>query len=560
MTERDVLASAQEARWRRWASFGIAVGVAAIAGCRTVKEERGSDGGATLAPATTGLTLELTPRPERKDILVELRVGGAAAAAVRELYVSQAWADTHGAEAIDAIDVRDERGEVVLDAPREGSRERVYTLDRAPVGELQARFTARPTGSRLGLRVEADRVTGVGYGFLLLPRLEEPVPTRVRWNLDALGPGAHGVSSLGEGDAEVDATSEKLARAVYMAGPVISARAGEQRIHTLGASALVPREILSWAGRARTVAEARLHRGEAEGGAEPLTIFLVGEPGLGRDHDGTYLGGSLGLWFDGTRSFDAGLRIALTHELSHRYLGGEMMVLDEEGEPSAWFTEGFTVHYARRLLFDAGMITAGEFAEDLNRIEEEALGARGHEREAYRRGSRYAALLDHRLRRSSKGVKSLDELLAGLRSRGEPQVKVDDFKAAVGEALGDEGVTELERLVLRREGEVDLPSSAFGPCLRRVREQRKLFDVGFDVASLASGMDVIRGVVRGSAASRAGLHDGLLVLQVRKLPKPEEGLSTEVDLTVTDHKGARRVRYRPWAIHAVYRWKARPCA
>lgn len=556
-------------------------GCTGCAGCRSSGEHAGeaADGRETASAreAAPGLTLELTPRPERKDLLVELRVGQEAAAKVKELYASRSWADTHGADAIDAIDVRDARGELSLDPPKEGSRERVYTLDRTPVGELLVRFTARPSESHLGLRVESDRVTGVGYGFLLLPRLEETMPLRLRWNLAALGPKALAASSLGEGDAVVEARSEALARSFYVAGSLNSARAGDQRIYTLGAPSLAPREILSWAGRARTVTEARLHRkgtqavggapeggrapdeGNAEEGAEPLSIFLVGEPGLGRDHDGAFLGGSLGVWFDGTRSFDGGMRIALTHEIAHRYLGGELAVVNAEGEPAAWFVEGFTVHYARRLLFDAGMISAAEFAADLNRIEEEALGARRQGREPYRLGSRYAALLDYRLRRASRGARSLDDLLAGLGH--EAPVPESTFREAVAGALGEEGAAELDTLVLKREGEVeiDLPSGAFGPCLRRVREQRKLFDVGFDVASLASGNDVIRGVVKGSAAVRAGLHDGLLVLQVRKLPKPEDGLSTEVDLTVTDHRGARRVRYRPWAIHSVFRWKSRYC-
>lgn len=549
----------------RWLGRALLALTLAAPGCRGSREERAAAAGE--APAATGMIVELTPRPERQDLIVEVRVGGPPAAAVRELHVTRAWADTRGAEAIAAIDLRDERGEIPLEPARDGARERIYPLERPPSGEFVLRFTARPTGSGLGLQIGADRMSAVGHGFLLLPRIESPVSTQLRWRLEALGPAAQAASSFGEGDVTLTATSEALARAIYAAGAIASARAGEQRLYALGAPGLAPREILGWAGRARTVAGARLQRGAAAE-AEPLAIFLVGEPGRGRDHDGTFFPGSpssLGLWFDGSRSFDPGLRIALAHELTHRYLGGDLSVQGEDGQPAAWFAEGFTVHYARRLLFDAGMIGAADLAADINRIEDEASRPGAAEREPYRRGSRYAALLDHRLRRASStggkgGARSLDDLLAALRARGGGALSEAEFRAAVVELLGEEAGAEFDRLMVRREAEVDLPPSAFGPCLRRYREQRREFDLGFDAASLAAGMDVIRGVVKGSAASRAGLHDGLLVLQVRRLPKPEDEPEAEVDLTVTDRRGAKRIRYRPSALHGVYRWKARPCA
>lgn len=553
----------------RWLGRALLALTLAATGCRGGSEERAAPAGE--APAAAAMTVELTPRPERQDLIVEVRVGGPPAAAVRELHVARAWADTRGAEAIAAIDLRDERGEIPLEPARDGARDRIYPLGRPPSGALVLRFTARPTGSRLGLQIGADRMSAVGHGFLLLPRIESPVPTELRWRLEALGPAAQAASSFGDGHVTLTATSEALAGAIYAAGAISSARAGEQRLYALGAPGLAPREILGWAGRARTVAGARLQRGAAAE-AEPLAIFLVGEPGRGRDHDGAFFPGSrgsLGLWFDGSRSFDPGLRIALAHELSHRYLGGDLSVQGEDGRPAAWFAEGFTVHYARRLLFDAGMIGAADMAADINRIEDEASRPGAAEREAYRRGSRYAALLDHRLRRASSsggarsGARSLDDLLAALRARGGGALSEAEFRAAVVELLGEEAGAEFDRLIGQRdarEAEVDLPPSAFGPCLRRYREQRREFDLGFDAASLASGMDVIRGVVKGSAASRAGLHDGLLVLQVRRLPRPEDEPEAEVDLTVTDRRGAKRIRYRPSALHRVVRWKARPCA
>jgi len=535
-------------------------------GCRGADEGVGSEPSQDAAPAgPPGVTLELTPRPEQNDLLVEVRVSGPQAADVHELHVSRAWADTRGAEAIDAVEVRDAQGEIPQGRPRDDTPEREIPLARAPIGDLLVRFTARGTGSRLGLRIARDRVTGVGHAFLLLPRIDEPVPTRVRWHLAALGPDATGASSFGEGEVAIEATSSALAHAVYAAGVLSSARAGEQRLHVLGAPALGPREILGWAGRFRTVASARLERVTAgaqatpAAAAEPLSVFLLGEPNLARDHDGAFLDSSLGLWFDSTREFDPSLRIALAHEIIHRHLGGDLTLLEESGQPAAWFAEGFTVHYARRLLFDAGMIEAGDVVADLNRIEDEASEPRGAEREPYRRGSRYAALLDHQMRKKSRGARSLDDLLAALRARGPGPRPVGDFRAVLVAALGEEAGGDFDRLVVRHEDEIGLPPETFGPCVWPRREQRYVFDLGFSPATLEAGPVVIRGLKSRSAAAKAGLREGALVLQVHHLPRPEDGPDSEVDMTVADRSGAKRVRYQPKGVQSVSRWQTRPC-
>jgi hypothetical protein len=556
-----VARSVGAARWRRWALLALAL---LSLSCQAAQGDR--HGGDPAGPQEPGLTLALTPRPAQGDVLVEVRVTGPPAAAVRELHVSRAWADTKGAEAIEAIEVRDDRGEIPRGEPLDGEAERVFPLFRPPAGELLVRYAARGTGSRLGLRIGTDRMTGVGHGFLLLPRIEAPVPARVVWHLEALDPGARGASSLGEGDEAAPATSSALAHAVYAAGALASARAGEQRLHALGASSLNPRDLLSWAGRVRTVASARLHP-DAGAAAEPLSIFLIGEPGLGQDHDGAFLDRSIGLWFDQERFFDPQLRITLAHELLHRHIGGAIRVVEEAGEPAGWFAEGFTVHYARLLLLEAGMIAPADFAEDLERMEPPgpggrpapAGGPRAAQREVYRLGSRYAALLDRELRRASKGARSLDDFVAALRGSGPQPLKIPDFRAAVARELGEEGAAAFDRLILRREAEIELPKDAFGPCFRRVEKLRRVFDLGFDPASLGGAGGVILGVQRGSAGYRAGLRDGALVLKVRRLPRPEDGPDAQVDLTLADPRGGRRVRYKPAALRGVARWEARPC-
>lgn len=535
------------------------------------------------------MTLALTPRPDEGALGVEVRVRGAAARGVRELRVTRAWADTRGAEAIGEIEVRDDLGEVARGAGREEGVERIHALARAPVGELWLRYTARSGGARLGLRVSRDRMSGVGHGFLLLPRIEAPVATRIRWHLEGLGPGARGASSFGEGDVAVTVTSGALAHAVYAAGALDSAVEGAQRVVALGTRAIEAREVLAWTTRARGLAAARFEGGADVGHGEPLagagmghgeplaggsgrepaavgapfTVFLLGEPGVGQDHDGAFLGRALGLGFDGDRRFDPQLRIALAHELVHRHLGGDLQIVDDAGRPAAWFAEGFTVHYARKLLFDAGLITPEDFVDDLQRVEDEAAAAAGaasraEERDAYWRGSRYAAHLDRAIRRASKGSRSLDDTLRALRARGPAPLHLPDLRAALERDLGRDAAADLDR-VLRREPLPPLPSDAYGPCFHRPRDRRSVFELGFDPASLDGAPSLIRGVLQGSAAEKAGLREGALVLFVNRLPRPADGPTAEVDLTLADPRGGKRIRYRPTAIRDVGRWRGRAC-
>src|SRR5262249_20410043 len=117
----------------------------------------------------------------------------------------------------------------------------------------------------------------------------------------------------------------------------------------------------AWTFTTRATAAAdRLFGGAPSPREEPFTFVLVPEPGLGRSHDGAFLTRSLGLWFDPRRGLDAEVRLTVTHELLHRHIGGALRLADAEGRDAAWFTEGFTVHFARQALLESGLATPAE--------------------------------------------------------------------------------------------------------------------------------------------------------------------------------------------------------
>src|SRR5262249_44109785 len=96
------------------------------------------------------------------------------------------------------------------------------------------------------------------------------------------------------------------------------------------------------------------------------TFVLVAQPGLGA-REGAYLARSVSVWFDARQPLDGALDLVVAHEMVHRFLGGSVRLAGRGGREATWFSEGFTVHFARRVLFDAGLLAPAAFVADVNR-------------------------------------------------------------------------------------------------------------------------------------------------------------------------------------------------
>jgi predicted metalloprotease with PDZ domain len=551
-------------RAARAASAAIALGLVAP-GCHG----RGAGAGAADAGAEAafaGITLDLRPDPDHREVAVEVRVSGERAAAVREITVARRWADTRAADVVDTPRARDAEGEIPLARqPDDGGTDEVYTLARAPAGgEVTIRYRARAAvdhpgqagaggRSRLALRVGPDRMTGVGHAFLVLPRLDERLPARIRTHVEALGRGADAVSSFGFGaEVAASATSEELSHAVYLAGMIwreADPGGSGTQLFVLGNPPIDTRKALDHALAARTAVDG-FFRAQA---ADPLTFVLVAQPGLGRGHDGAYLGRSLGVFVDAEQPLDGALDLIVAHELTHRFLGGALRVVGPDGREAAWFSEGFTVHFARRALLDAGLLSPADYVADVRRT----LGA-GDERlpAEYRRGALHAAALDAELRRASQGRRSLDDVVRALLASAPGALPVSALRDASARELGPTGADRVDRLAAGDEAPVDLPDDAFGPCVRRV--SRAAFDLGFDRRSLSLSPAVVVGLSPGSPAARAGLREGALVTRAR-IPSEADALGparAEVELVLA---GGKRVRFHPVGSRREKVWEPADC-
>src|SRR5690606_37332393 len=143
----------------------------------------------------------------------------------------------------------------------------------------------------------------------------------------------------------------------------------------------------------------------------------------------------------------------------------------------------------------------------------------------YDRGSMYFAVLDHRLRSLSSRRRSLDDLLLGmleLRRAGQPMDRAAWMRLLERE-LGSFGVTEFEGMLA---GEVMLPApEAFGPCFTRTQKPLRRYDLGFEPKVLVESPRIVRGLIKDSAAARAGFRNGDEILK----PVPQDAIQGDQD-------------------------------
>jgi hypothetical protein len=541
------------------------VALVSLAGCR--------DRAAPPEPPLAGLSIDLTPSPGRGDLTVEVRVGADRAAGVTQLAIPRAWADTRGADAIDDVAARDADGAVRLLAEvDEQSPDHLLRLERAPRGTLTVRYRALAGTSRFAVRVGKDRLTAVGHAFLLLPRIDGALPARLRFHLGALGAGADAASSFGFGtDLATTATTEELSHAIYVAGklwleqPEKGAPAVERNKNMVivGSPPFDARTAWTFAMTTLSATDRRF-AGPDPGEPDRLTFFLAPEPGLGRAQDGAYLTRSLGLWFDEGRGLDPEIELTVAHELTHRWLGGTVRLVDADGRDAAWFSEGFTVHFARRILLDAGLVQPRDLLADVRRTLGEAAPGEEPMPADYRRGAQIAAYFDAALRRATGGARSLDDVARALvaRAREERRVRlpVEALREVLARDLGPQGAADLDRFLARSAVSIELPEDAFGPCFKRSAKQVPAFELGFDRSGLHGNAGLVHGLVKGSAAERAGLREGALVLSAT-IPREEDALrlNAEVELMIGVGRNKKRIRYRPIGKRFEARWDAAPC-
>lgn len=535
----------------KWAA--IASAVAAISAPAVAQ--------APVAPPSTALTVELAPRPvpggaSIDTVAVTLRFDRVTAAAGAPLLglplvssntdsVATTLADVTASDAQGplALVARDMDGatEAARDAET-GGPARLWIADRAVAGPLTVHYTV-PANATLPPRGPAPPfaftndgggVSAAGHVFLMLP----PGPARYRmsvdWDLRALPAGARGVSSFGEGHVTAPAplSPAEVRMTFYMAGRIGTYPDRVPATGFFGAWQGRPdfdaAALLGWTGNLYTH-YAGFFGQEAP---PPYGVFLRYNP--------INAGGGVGLYHSFVTTFgksDGGvakIRITLAHEMFHTF---QPYIEQPAGLESSWFGEGLAVFYAGRLAMRFGLITPDAFLDDLNGTAARyytSIMATVPNAEVpkrfwadtrvrtlpYDRGMLYFATVDEAVRHASGGKRRLDDLMLAmlaLEKAGRTTGNAD-WEALLRQELGEGAVGDFRAFL---GGRMPVPSSsAFGPCFRRTSKALRRYELGFDTAVLAEPKRIVRGLVAGSAAARAGLRDGDEIVK----PVPQDGI------------------------------------
>ncbi len=483
-------------------------------------------------------------------------------------------------DAIEDVYVRDGEGALALktkSATVDGEVRTEWRSDRHPSGAIvityKVKISAGESGGRYqGVHSHAGGFEGLGSTFLLLPDVNDIYHAHVTWNLAGAGDGAVAASSFGSGDAEATGPLDRLLSAFYMAGPLGRFSLDDGAVHFrsawLGRPAFNPVEASVWAAKVREAQRGFFHDTDPA----PFSFFLRAVPRLGPSWVGNGGPSSFLLLAGDKLEWSRLARFAVAHELTHTWIGvaGSGVRLDGPEGSAYWFTEGFTVHFTREILLRSGLCTPAEFLDDLRERTERFLTspdkalpnegiAKGFFKSdtvnklPYDRGMLYAAEVDAAVRAKSGGKRSLDDLVLALLDRArslgkqaavaaDPAAKdttatatlpADAFREIVGAELGPAGLARYDAVIVRGEAPAP-PSSAYGPCFKAAKKAIPRFELGFDAASYKDGK--LRGLVRGSAADRAGLREGDRVKGGEMLG----GVSSKAVVVIVEREGKEK--------------------
>ena len=192
------------------------------------------------------------------------------------------------------------------------------------------------------------------------------------------------------------------------------------------------------------------------------------------NYGGTAMEDSFALFMSRNATLDFNTKFLLAHEMFHSWNAAKLGEI--RGETPYWFTEGFTDYYARFLLLRSGLISAEEYAHDLDSQYREYLGspvlhmtgkqARERffedpnvQRLAYLRGDFLARRWEQMIRNRSGDKESLDVAMRNLfqEAKRKEVVLTDDFLANYfGIYVGPEGARDVQRYI---EGGETIPLS-----------------------------------------------------------------------------------------------------
>ncbi len=427
------------------------------------------------------------------------------------------------------LNVSDDHGQLSFAMPvkseHDGSTFEMWRALRIAAGPVHVSYfvpvalakTAK-RGPQIDLQAAGGGISGAFVSFLCVPNLQGTVQAHVHWNLPK---GQSAVSSYATGDFVQDLNRDALRNTLFLAGQLRTypSPAPVQGLSTFSLG--LPPESLEraaqWTSRAFD-GERQAFQGSPTAPFRFMIRSYEGGPfASGRAGHASFL-----LYLPvGMDPGGSGLHDLVAHEMVH----GLIEDLDAApGDEGLWYTEGTADYFKLILPYSAQLYTPREYLDLINQesaeyytnalittpnrqLSEVMWSGRNAWTVPYARGTLYFADLSAKLEARHAGVKVVDlvnEVSRHIRS-GEPGTN-ELWRNVLASKAGAWAVEDWQSML---SGKLLMPQpDAFGDCFVGSPKRAGRFDMGFKYPVRLQAGSKIGGVAAGSAAAKAGLRDG----------------------------------------------------
>ncbi|MEP6832129.1 MAG: peptidase M61 [Gemmatimonas sp.] len=475
-------------------------------------------------------------------------------------------------QTLNTFTVRDANGPVpIVSGNRPGTPPGKWVSTRDVKGDVTINYRliaenipAIAGGPPIGVRIDGDGLSATGAAMLMAPNVKGDYRISLTWDLSAMGAGAEAVSSYGDGNVMLPAGPiSRLGTGLFMAGHLKHeprTPSGAFSAVWVGEPKFDPRPSMQWTSKLHA-AMSKHFKDETE---PPYRVFLRYNP--------MNAGGGAAL----THSFIVTYGTGVTGESLKSILGHEMTHTWTANGIGNWYDEGNAVFYQALLPWRAGLMTADEYLDDLNktasRYYTNVLKNTPEDQVAphfwedtrirvlpYDRGAMYFAVLNGKIRKASGGKRSLDDLIQTMivKAHSTQPLSEDTWLELLRTELGEDGIAVHRSMM---SGGLMLPASEdFGPCFRRTTKPIRQFDLGFDNKSILGAEKIIQGLKPGSEAAKAGLRNGDKITYAVALDAVQGDVNRSINIQVTRDGKTFPLTYLPrgTAVDA-YQWERNP--
>ncbi|NNF00103.1 MAG: hypothetical protein HKN25_13865 [Pyrinomonadaceae bacterium] len=257
----------------------------------------------------------------------------------------------------------------------------------------------------------------------------------------------------------------------------------------------------------------------------------------------------------------------LAHEMFHNWLPIKMRIIRPEGDRQVrheWFFEGFTEYFAKKVLFDAGLLSPEEFArlinsdihsladnpykriayQDLLELAKARKFTSTHKKLSYFRGVVIALKWETALRRTGKNLSQFTRDLFKLASKKNGEITEEEFLSFAMDR-GVDAKADFEKYIL--EGKpIRLEPNDLGAGFTSVERSVPSFDPGFSLRE-SRLTKKISGVEKNSIAFNAGLRNGMEFVSARNAGRFSNSWNAEKPLTVVvrENGAEKKLEYFP---------------